>query len=203
LRGRAEVGLGRLSDALATAGEILARAPARALEAKCLRARAYILRGARVHGRGEETEDFVKAYFDIQSFYPQALRGGGMDDPSRGRVFTVMGLYQMMAEGNARRAVEDFQRAVAAWTQAREAHRFLGRLAAREAGGVKPEVGLTHLEKALSLSHPDVLGIHTDRGRCYERLGRKAEASAAYGEALRVDPDNEEVKRRLQGLEKK
>ncbi|MHC4778526.1 MAG: serine/threonine-protein kinase, partial [Planctomycetota bacterium] len=99
LRCEAELRSGRTDGAIDTAGEVLRLEPKLSLEAKRLRAEAYILRGART-GRGVENEDFVKAYFDIQAYYPRAKRGDSMDRRSRSGVFTVMGLYQLMAEGN-------------------------------------------------------------------------------------------------------
>ncbi|MHC4598361.1 MAG: tetratricopeptide repeat protein [Planctomycetota bacterium] len=201
LRGEAEMRLGRHAKAIETAGEVLRREPSRSLEAKCLRAEAYILRGA-LTGRGVESEDFVKAYFDIQAYYPQAKRGEPPDAAQRARVFTVMGLYQLVAEVNTERAVEDFRAAVKAWDGARDAHRRLGRLAAQGKGGVGELQGLVYLDRARQLAHPDAVGILLDRGRCFQELGRVGEAVKAYREALTRDPENAEARKRLGELEK-
>ncbi|GEM_PF-2792551 len=200
LRGRAELALKRYAEAVETAGEAIALAPSLDLEAKCLRARAYLLRGASMAGGGEGNEDFVKAYFDIQAHYPRALREEGLEGPERGRVFTVMGLYQWMAENNRKRAVEDFRRAVNAWPQARGAHRMLGRIAASHPETLSREEGLRHLERALLLSHPETGAIHEDRGRCLEGLGRVEEATGAYRKALKADPTLEGARKRLAAL---
>jgi tetratricopeptide (TPR) repeat protein len=202
LKGEAELGLMRLDEAILTAGKVLEADPGSSLEAKTLRARAYILRGATTHGKGEQNEDFVKAYFDIQAYYPKALRNEEMDPDDRARVFAVMGLYQMTAEGNNDRAVQDFKRAVECRPDERDAHRYLGAVAAKRPGTLPPGEGEAHLERALELGHPDRAGIHLDRGRLMAASGRAEEAAVEFRKVLDSDPENKEARRALTALEK-
>jgi len=57
-----------------------------------------------------------------------------------------------------------------------------------------------YYEKAGTL-YPDDPGIQINHGLALERAGRAGDAVKHYREALRIDPRNEEARRRLDRLE--
>lgn len=59
---------------------------------------------------------------------------------------------------------------------------------------------LEHLNRAAELA-PQRVEVHTRRGRVLQDLGCTAEARAAYGEALRLEPANAEARAGLDALE--
>ena len=109
----------------------------------------------------------------------------------------------LVNRGNALADKKEYERAIAAFTEAIElmpqnAYAYNSRAdALRESG--KPAQGLTDAEKALQLNSGDA-DFWDTRAQVFQALGRRQEAIADYRRALELDSNLTETRERLKRL---
>ncbi len=101
-------------------------------------------------------------------------------------------------DGDARRALDLYQRSLARAPQQPEAHYNLANLLQRLN---RPADALTHYDRAIAQGM-DVPNLHVNRGVVLAMMGRREEAAAAWRTALSLNPDPETERGIRQNLQR-
>jgi len=113
--------------------------------------------------------------------------------PSDAEAHTAMG-SALLTQGMEREAAASYETALALAPGALEACANLGRIYARSPK--KRERGVMLLRQAVRMT-PDHAGLRADLARALDVLGKSDDALSAWREALRLDPRNEEARKRI------
>lgn len=105
----------------------------------------------------------------------------------------------MLSRGDEEGAIDAFRKAAASSAVDIDSHYYLISLLIQHGGYAEAQTALTHILEVA----PEEPLLHAAQGYLYEKTGKTAEAIAAYGKALELDPTDEEIRVRMETLRRR